>query len=142
VLKRQCRSSRLCPVSLYQRLWSQRRWKSNQYMNGRHIDDILNGWKRGRPCSGAQRRVANGNDVCADRPLAEELHVLVQTAHIYCKPAISFSEQFVLQRLHTERHTHFPYVSVERRHVVVALDSQLKHCRRTRLVGFTPVSSV
>src|SRR6266403_2285846 len=43
---------------------------------------------------------------------------------------------------YTERHTHFPDLSIERRHVVVALDSQLKHCRRTRLEGFTLVSSV
>jgi hypothetical protein len=39
-------------------------------------------------------------------------------------------------------HTHFPDMSIERRHVVVTLDLQLKHWRRTQLVSFTVVSSV
>jgi hypothetical protein len=43
---------------------------------------------------------------------------------------------------HIKSHTHFPTTSIERRHVVVALDVQLEHWRRTQLVSFTVASSV
>jgi hypothetical protein len=89
------------------------------------------------PRWGAQRQVANA--VCVETTLAVERHVFAQRARTYCRAANVLDTSYPDDDV---RHTNFPALSMERRHVVVSVALQLKHWRRIPSPSLILASSV